>query len=286
MKIILSRKGFDLTAGGYPSPHLVESGRLLSFPIPEENDKNEIDTGRTYADLRLDEKWSYLDVMKKLGIRNFDNKYVHLDPDIDRSVLHNREADWRGLFGQSSSAQSHLSRKGISPGDIFLFFGWFKDVIRIGNGYKYVSGTDRHIIWGYLQVGQIQAIDKNKTYESWKATHPHYYYRHRIQNTGYVASKNLSFSANTPGYGTFKYSKSLVLTCPGQSKRSVWKLPKYFHPSFGTTMSYHEKIHDKSNNPVWELHDTHCILKSVGRGQEFVVDGTNEVLEWTKKLFA
>lgn len=42
MKIILSRKGFDSSAGGYPSVHFVENGRLLSFPIPEENNENSI----------------------------------------------------------------------------------------------------------------------------------------------------------------------------------------------------------------------------------------------------
>ncbi len=39
MKVILSRKGFDSSAGGYPSPHFVQDGRLLSLPIPEENRK-------------------------------------------------------------------------------------------------------------------------------------------------------------------------------------------------------------------------------------------------------
>ena len=38
MKVILSRKGFDSTAGGYPSP-IIDGSELVSFPIPENLDK-------------------------------------------------------------------------------------------------------------------------------------------------------------------------------------------------------------------------------------------------------
>jgi hypothetical protein len=245
MKVILSRKGFDSVAGGYPSPHFIENGRLLSFPIPEENDNNNIETGRTFADLRFDDRSSYLDIMKQLGLNKFNDKYIHLDPDISSAVLNTRHCDWRGLFGQSSSAQTHLKNQEVNREDLFLFFGWFRDVVRTSTGYKYVNGTDRHIIWGYLQVGEVQSIEPGEAYEVWKESHPHYYYRNREQNTGYIARKNLSFSPDLLGYGVFDYKESLALTCSGQKKRSVWKLPKYFHPSYGTTMSYHKKCHDR-----------------------------------------
>lgn len=47
MKIILCRKGFDSSAGGYPSPLILEQNQLLSLPIPD----NKIVTGITYKDL-------------------------------------------------------------------------------------------------------------------------------------------------------------------------------------------------------------------------------------------
>lgn len=285
MKVILSRKGFDSAAGGYPSPHFIENGRLLSFPIPEDNNENNIDTGRTYEDLLFDNNTSYLDVMKMLGINKFEGKYVHLDPDINSSVINSRHDSWRGLFGQSSSAQTHLKNKGVKSGDLFLFFGWFKDVVRTSDGYRYVNGTNRHIIWGYLQVDEIQRINQGVKYEGWKESHPHYYYRGREQNTGYIARPRLSFAPHLPGYGVFNYAESLVLTCPNQRNRSVWRLPKYFHPNYSTNMSYHEKCYDKSGNPIWELHDGYSILNSVGRGQEFVIDGNDKVIEWAKQLF-
>ncbi|QVK18499.1 hypothetical protein KHQ81_01920 [Mycoplasmatota bacterium] len=151
MKIILSRKGFDSVAGGYPSPYFIEERRLVSFPIPEENNKNEINTGCTYSDLYFDEKITYLDIMKQLGIHKYSNKYVHFDPDVNPLVLSNRSDNWKGLFGQCSSAQSHLRNKGVEKGDLFLFFGWFRDVVKTDDGYQYIAGTDKHIIWGYLQ---------------------------------------------------------------------------------------------------------------------------------------
>ena len=285
MKVILSRKGFDSSAGGYPSPYFVESGRLLSLPIPEENNSNNIDTNIYYSDLQYENEVSYLDLMKQLGIKNFDNKYVHLDPDLNPNTLNNRKENWNGIFGQASSAQAHLKNKGIKEGDIFLFYGWFKDVVKTSNGYKYISGTDKHIIWGYLQVGHIEDIKEDKSYCQWKNSHPHYYYRNRQQNTGYIASDTLSFNNKRKGCGIFKFREPLVLTCPGQRNRSVWKLPIYFHPEEGTTMSYHENILTKSGKVIWNLEEEFCTLQSVGRGQEFVIEGDSRISDWVKTIF-
>ena len=53
MKIILSRKGFDSSNGGCPSP-ILPDGTLLSMPIPS-NDRDTYETlscrGVNYADL-------------------------------------------------------------------------------------------------------------------------------------------------------------------------------------------------------------------------------------------
>lgn len=282
MKIILSRKGFDSSAGGYPSPHLLDSGRLISFPIPD--DEN-VDTGVSYSDLRVDQNHTYLDLMEQLGIKKYSyGSSVHLDPDISGSVTHRKHAEWRGIFGQSSAAQAHLSNKKVKEGDLFLFFGWFKDAVRTATGYRYVNGTHRHIIWGYMQIGEIEPIDKARQYDAWKLFHPHYKCLDREMNTAYIAASSLSFDNSVPGCGTFKYDDSLVLTQAGQRKRSLWQLPQFFHPSIGTTMSYHENLYTKKGKPVWQLRDNHCTLQSVGRGQEFVIEGNDEVTNWAKGL--
>ncbi len=273
MKVILSRKGFDSSAGGYPSPHFIETGRLLSLPIPSDGPRHP-----TYAELRFDRNRSYLEIMDELGLPGFHGKTVHLDPDVCRDVVH-REEGWRGLFGQCRSAQTHLGNQGVEPGDLFLFFGWFRDVQHTNGGYRYLPHTDRHIIWGYLQVGEIESISRDGLYESWKENHPHYAGRDRKHNTAYIAADQLSFSDQLPGYGLFNYHPSRVLTAEA-GKRSVWRLPKCLHPSFGTTVSCHE------NPELWSIHDDHCRLQSVPRGQEFVIQGNSPaILEWVNELF-
>lgn len=274
MKIILSRKGFDSGAGGYPSPFFVKEGRLLSLPIPEENKIYTTDTGRLYSDLLFENDTTYLDIMEQLGMKGFAGKNAHFDPDINQNVLRNRKPGWKGLFGQCDTAQRHLINKGVQPGDLFLFFGWFKDVVKIGDKYKYVTGTDKHIIWGYMQVGEIDSINDTSEYESWKLDHPHYRNKNRTCNTGYIARERLNFNPEIPGWGVFNYNESLVLTDPDQKNRSVWRLPYFFHPSNGTKMTYHE------NQKLWKLHSNNCILKSVGRGQEFIITNNDNVIEW------
>lgn len=278
MKIILSRKGFDSGAGGYASPFFIKEGRLLSLPIPEENKIYSTSTGRLYSDLQFDDSTTYLDIMNQLGIKNYTGKNAHLDPDISPNVLIDRKPGWKGLFGQCDAAQRHLFNNSVQPGDLFLFFGWFRDVIKINDKYKYIPYTDKHIIWGYMQVGEIDSIGETKEYESWKLDHPHYRNRKRKFNTGYIARENLDFNPDLPGCGVFSFDDSLVLTYPNQKNRSIWKLPQFFHPSYGTQITYH------GNQQLWELHDDYCILHSVFKGQEFIMTGNDSVIEWAKDL--
>ena len=46
MKLVLSRKGFDSSAGGIPSP-ILPDGRLISLPIPSREDDF------TFADINV-----------------------------------------------------------------------------------------------------------------------------------------------------------------------------------------------------------------------------------------
>ena len=222
--------------------------------------------------------------MSQLGMREFDNKNAHLDPDIKFDILSERKQGFKGLFGQCDAAQGHLAKNNVQLGDLFLFFGWFKDVIKVNGRYKFVAGTDKHAIWGYLQIGDIDYISESAQYEAWKLDHPHYKNRERINNTGYIAREWLDFDSQIPGYGILNYREGLVLTDPRQKNRTVWKLPSYFHPSNGTKMTYHENEFNKGNKRVWNLCDDHCILNSVFKGQEFVITGNDKVVEWAKNI--
>ena len=165
MKIILSRKGFDSSYGGYPSP-ILPDGSLVSLPIPsmrylDEDNKNSrklyaFDGSPyeliTYQDLNLPTETrtylrskgvpftTYKDLMLQLlpkdrikepmaGKSKWFEKEVpwccHLDPDLVFDVIE-REKGWRPLFGQTGAAQAHLRKQEVGREDIFLFFGWFR----------------------------------------------------------------------------------------------------------------------------------------------------------------
>ena len=277
MKIILSRKGFDSATGGYPSPLFIEDGRLLSIPIPEVNKLYKEDTGRKYSDLIFDNERTYRDIIKGLGVDRFDDVPVHVDPDIKSDIITERKSGWKGIFGQCDAAQGHLTANNIEVGDLFLFYGWFKEVQEKNGMLRYTPGTDKHIIWGYMQIGAIDSIVENEQYEDWKLDHPHYQNKNRKNNTGYIACDHLDFCPDMPGCGVFKYDESLVLTCPNYT-RSIWRLPSFFHPSYGTEMTYNRDA------KRWTLKDDCCILESANIGQEFILSGNQDAVEWAKKL--
>ena len=145
MKIIFSRKGVDSAAGRCASA-LVD-GRPISLPIP-----TSMPTATRYGDLAPLIAAVAYDLSR--GGLAFDRP-CHLDPDIDRDALRiARPLGWRGALGQASAALSHLRNAGVGPGDVFLFWGLFRECERGPSGWRYV-GPRRHAIFGWLQVDII-----------------------------------------------------------------------------------------------------------------------------------
>ena len=194
MKVILSRKGFDSSYGGYPSI-ILPSGKMISFPIPEANPNCEIteaknlfytlDAGRR---LSLEDIFYQLKIIDKINIPEFSQSrekvpcrkgmkwefkgekhrtVFHYDPQIqdvlqkisDSNEIQNNYA----AFGQSGAAASHLLnykkgiREGIQKDDVFLFFGTFKYVNKELTSY----GDEFHALWGYMIVDEIFYIKEN-----------------------------------------------------------------------------------------------------------------------------
>ena len=255
MKLILSRKGFDSQYGCIPSP-IMPNGDLISMPIPE---KGAIDT---FQSLKYRED-TYEKILRDLGYKQ-EIWECHLDPDIYNPK---NQIGWKAIFGQSDAAAGHLKNQKIQNNDIFLFFGTFREVILNEDGkYSYEkSSKEKHIIYGYLQVGEIVKEGFSKYH--W---HPHSstLYDGKNNNIMFVASKNL-LDTNLPGFGTFKFSDGLVLTKHGKPK-SQWILPDVLK---GKDITYHGKNNLKED-----------YLQSSYRGQEFVIDCDDNILEWIKKL--
>ena len=261
MKVILSRKGFDSSYGGMPSP-IMPNGELLSIPIPSKNDSI------CFTDISIGDQTLFQLIKQLKPKTKIKETYrLHLDPDL-RSEWIPRSIEWKPVFGQQNQSLSHLENQGVGIGDIFLFFGWFRKSEEDQNGtLRFVpNAPDLHVVYGYLQIGQIFR-NMNRLPESY-LYHPHSKYS-ISSNCIYEAAQNLSVDERFPGSGVFSYDKSLVLTKKGET-RSKWDLPEAFKM---LSISYHTKA-SFSNG----------IFHSAKKGQEFVFEDNQAVEQWALNI--
>lgn len=284
MKIILSRKGFDTSAGGVPSP-LLPDGTLRSLPIPDRRSTiryrdivagvgDDGDIGKLVSDLT--------------GRRIRPGNGAHLDPDLERDALP-RAPGWRPLFGQSGSAQGHLRNQAVTRGDIFLFFGLFQQVEQVAGRYRFIRGAPRqHRLFGWLQVDacrQVAAWDADR--HPWACYHPHFNHPRTPGNVLYLAAHRLQLPHRTlpaiPGAGLFhRAHPHRQLTSSRAPGPSHWQLPAWFYPARNRPpLSYH------ANPARWQKTGDHTLLQAASRGQEFVLDCHHypEATDWLHSLF-
>lgn len=265
MKVILSRKGFDSENGGCPSP-ILEDGTLLSMPIPQSDDKMQ------YSDIQFN-GISYAKFWKQLSPINYQSNthHCHLDPDIRTGIRKNTINDWKPAFGQGGAAQSHLENQGVAIGDIFLFFGWFRQVECIAGKFHYAKNAeDLHVIYGYMQIDKILKHQDIKKYY-W---HPHANFTGDCGdlNALYIPSRHLVINGTDTGlrgFGTLNYDKKRVLTVPGML-RTRWKVPFWFKQ---INISYHSEKSFKDG-----------YFQSAARGQEFVISENPHLAKWVCNL--
>ncbi len=282
MKLILSRKGFDSGAGGVASP-IFPDGSMYSIPI-------QVPGGRaTYASIRKGDRTLGTDMGSVVEAltrgRIGADESCHFDPDLSESSL-DRAPGWRPSLGQVNAAQGHLATQAVGPGDTFVFFGWFRRV-EPGpeGGWRYVSGApDLHVVFGWMRIGEVidvpedqRARDALVAARPWIGDHPHLHFPR-----GYVRGRNC-IHVGTPGEaGEIRaFDPRLVLTAPGASTRGEWRLPKWFSASRDCSpMTYH------ADPDRWTIARDHCTLRTVGRGQEFVLDCAvrPEARAWVERL--
>jgi len=304
VKIIFSRKGFDARSGGVASPIFPDDG-LCSLPIPAPWDQKHPlapryrvnykdlsygaeDLGLVVGDLSFNRRTG------KSRVRGTDS--CHLDPDLIRGDLV-RKAGWLPMFGQSNAAAAHLFNRGVREGDLFLFFGWFHRVRDVGGRNRFdLARQDAHVIFGWLQIGEIWCEFKGgSVLPKWAKYHAHV----RGETDGFcnlskpvdavfIARRRLKLPylrAPLPGGEVFtKYHHDLCLTELGQS-RGYWELPLWMYPSLGRKpMTYNV---DKRK---WSKDRKHCYLHAADIGQEFILDCVGypeaKVNRWLRRLFA
>ena len=283
MKIILSRKGFDSGIGGVASP-IFPSGELHTLPIPESFPSHQ---SKRYQEIRAGVH-SLGTVVHDLSRGKIQPEaFVHLDPDLDAGSVP-RPANWRPVFGQAGAAERHLQNQGVKVGDVFVFYGWFRQVELISGKYRYVgTAPDLHVIFGWLQIGQRLSVKSLSEIPDWARDHPHYKARKYSRlNSIYISTSRLRLAGteiHKLGAGIFhRFTPELQLTAPYQS-RSIWQLPAWFYPrERASFLSYH------SNLNRWELNGDTVLLRSVGRGQEFVLDCQEypEAVQWFCQLLS
>lgn len=144
MKIVFSRKGFDSSSGGGPSP--IVDGRPLTLPIPAG-----AASVTTYGQLGLADH-----VRRASKGRLGADALCHHDPMFLPSGT--------CVFGQCGAAQTHLERQGVSVGDVFLFFGLFSESH---------DKEPHHRIFAYLQVGEVIPLAGGAPAELVDLGHPH-----------------------------------------------------------------------------------------------------------------
>ena len=283
MKIIISRKGFDSGTGGCPSP-ILPDGRMFSLPIPG-------GSRQTYRqiDTPVGPMSNLVEDLTRGKMRG--SSIAHLDPDLSASSLLRKEG-WTPSLGQTGAAQSHLASRGVGVGDLFLFFGWFRPVEETQQGWRFVHGArDKHVMFGYMQVGQIVGLGARPDNVSvlrerpWLEGHPHLVGQRDANNTLYVASDRLvldGVDTGLSGGGAFEhYNPSRVLTAP-EGPKSRWRVPSFLVPTPDRTpLSYH------GAPERWSMgEDGAPRLQTVAKGQEFVFDaqGVAGVSEWIQSL--
>lgn len=280
MKIIFSRKGFDGSSGCCASP-IIDGEHLLSLPIPYPKQE----TRRRFGHIRFGDVSLGTIVAARTRSRLSDSDLCHLDPDLRASSLPKRRPKWTPLFGQANKAGRHLDNEGVGPGDVFLFFGWFR---RCDGWATHAAGSrNLHVLFGWLQVGDVITnptdwVRSNK----WAEDHPHTYGDWEVgTNRIYVASDDLKIGRSRipgKGAGTFDtFHPDLQLTHPEARSRSAWRLPRCFAPTEG------RRAITTIEKGTWtEDGDFVRVQPRGNRWQEAVYDATDDATasKWVRDL--
>jgi len=279
MRIILSRKGFDSSSGGVPSP-IFPDGRMLSLPIPDRLSRI------AYADISGN-RWAGMGeaVSQLAGIP--PTHRAHLDPDLvcDRFP---RSEGWRPIFGQVGSAEGHLRKQRVCKGDIFLFFGLFRKVEQAIDGWRYVRNSNpMHVLFGWLQIAERVSVSAWPVTDHWALYHPHFAREPHKSNVIYISTERLTLTQREckgiAGAGVFPFFSPLLrLTAPKSDRPGLWLLPQWFYPKpRKSALSFHGDI------SRWKKSSSGTMLSSVSRGQEFVLDCDDypEAVGWLGDLF-
>ena len=283
MHIIFSRKGFDSSSGGMPSP-ILPDGTLLSFPIPADFGPSR------FCDLKAPDGQTYSKYLRELGWNVKRHRLAwrqggavcHADPDL-RVEACARPKNWRPAFGQVGVGQTQLARYEITKGDVFLFFGLFRHAERHGGRLQFMPRTKPiHAIYGWLTVDGIADLSTDTERSSalkqwpWLAQHPHAcdpaQWARRITRSG----PNRIYVGKPSASGPLPFSASRVLTRDGLSASRWRRFP---------WLAENENARFSRCNAPSLLHDDYLDTHT-GRWQELVLTSRDypQVTPWLNEV--
>jgi hypothetical protein len=129
-----------------------------------------------------------------------------------------------------------------------------------------------HLIFGYLEVGEVMPLTDGREVPEWLSDHPHVHPARRAvsTNTLYLARERLSVNADHAGAGMLNFDERRVLTASGLS-RGRWRLdPRLFRKA---CISYHDE-------GAWR----DGYFQSYPRAQEYVIEADKAIRDWAVEL--
>lgn len=259
MKIIFSRKGFDSTAGGFPSL-IFPDGSLFSIPIPSDSDPH------SYADLDFKFQGEPIqEILRQVTGGRIragrskpcdygESQHCHYDP-MPIAV-----PGFNGIaLGQMGATEGHLRKQGVGEGDIFLFYGWFRRVVKDQGRWSYdPKAPDIHLIWAYMETGEVLPLDTPVLAAGVSERYP-FLERHPHLCNGVSGNNRIYLSRKA---ASFSYDEKRCLTdlrC--YRGRATWRLPGCFNQL--DAFSFLNNFSPDGDEVV---------ISYKGYGQEFVLD--------------
>ena len=78
-------------------------------------------------------------------------------------TCHNDPNLLTGQFGQVGAAQTHLENNKVGIGDLFLFWGWFRETKKIKNKILFDKRDPGHYrLFGWFQIGKVIELRENQ----------------------------------------------------------------------------------------------------------------------------
>lgn len=253
MKIIFSRKGMDASSGGHASP-IFPDGSMASLPI-KGNDTSQHkyrDVATSYEGKPL---YSIMDEFAPRKNLSWHDVGCHLDPMFSNNL------EWAAL-GQADGAEGHLRNNKVGVGDLFLFYGWFREIDQNNGKWSYSSNArDIQQVWGYLKVDEKRIIDSEVDRKNvlsqlpWLSDHPH------IKRPKTGTYKECIYISREK-HGLLSYRQDCCLTdMKNYRGRATWRLPECFNQPQAFT--YLKNFVQDGNDAVVQFR---------GYGQEFIFD--------------